>query len=214
MMKLFYSPTSPYSRKARLAVRFKELDDRVEQIACNPFTDAAEQSHRNPLGKVPTLILDNGIVIFDSPVICEYLDGLSPVTTLYPRQQTDWIKVKTTEALGDGILDAAYNTVRERQRIASEQSPSTLAQWKMEIERSLAHAENIIASLDERISQAHISMYCSLCYLDFRLPELGWRKHYPGIMPAWLENFEHKYPFTLDSQPHDPGTSPVQSPTK
>ncbi len=213
-MKLFYSPASPYSRKARLAVRFKELDDKVEQVACNPFTDTPEQSHRNPLGKVPTLILDDGTLIFDSPVICEYLDGLSAVTTLYPRQQTGWIRTKTTEALADGILDAAYNIVMERRRENSKQSSPAMTQWRTEIERSLAYAENIVAALDEQVCQAHISMYCALGYLDFRLPDVRWRERHPRVMPTWFEDFQEKHPFVVDTQPKDPAPGRSQSSAK
>jgi len=200
-MKLYYSTTSPYSRKARLAVLFKQLEDQVTQIACNPFADAPDESHHNPLGKVPTLILNDGITIFDSPVICEYLDGMSQRTTLYPKDRPEWIRVKTTEALGDGILDAAYNIVMERRRIDQEQSATAIDQWKTEIDRSLKQAENIISTLNGDVTQAHIAMYCTLGYLDFRLPDMDWRKNFPSTMPQWYDEFQEKYPFTIDTRP-------------
>lgn len=201
-MKLFYSTTSPYSRKTRLAVRFKQLDEQVEEIICNPFTDAPEQSHQNPLGKVPTLILDDDTTIFDSPVICEYLDKLSPHALLYPEDTRAWVSAKTTESLADGILDAAYNVVMERRRPEGESSPAVIDQWLQEINRSLPFVEDVISTLGTDINIAHISIYCALGYLDFRLPDLNWRDALSSGVTKWYEDLTMNQPFFDATKPY------------
>lgn len=200
-MKLFYSPTSPYSRKARLAIHFKQLGDDITQVSCNPFIDLPEDSHHNPLGKVPSLMLDNGRVIFDSPVICEYLDRLSHTSRLYPEETSEWIGVKTAEALGDGTLDAAYNIVMERRRAESERSNAAIHQWKTEIARSLRTCEKMILEFNDAVTQAHISMVCTLGYLDFRLADVNWRDYCSPDVSKWYTDFQNKHPIIADTRP-------------
>ncbi len=201
-MKLFYSTASPYSRKVRLAIHFKKLENEIEQVICNPFVDDPEKSHKNPLGKVPSLIFDDGSVIFDSPFICNFLDKLTPTNQLYPTDMSEWITVKTAEALGDGILDAAYNIVMEKRRPKEIVFEKLIEIWTTEIKRSLAYAEKFIPTLSKKVSQAHIALYSTLGYLDFRLPELEWRSRELKALSTWFDEFQLEHPFIKETKPY------------
>src|SRR3974377_2247191 len=121
-MKLYFSTTSPYVRKVRVVAIEKGLADRVELVAANPWPDPAAVVAVNPLGKVPTLVTDDGLALYDSPVICEYLDALAPAAPLLPRSGSDRWQVLRCQALCDGILDAAVAIVLERRRPEAERS--------------------------------------------------------------------------------------------
>ena len=190
-MKLFYSKTSPYSRKVRLVIHEKGLQQAIISVACNPFDKAPELEAANPLGKVPTLIMDDGASLYDSPVICAYLDTLTP-SRLIPESGPDtnmerW-NVLRWEALCDGVLDATYNIVMERRRDTREQSAGWIEQWKSQVSRSLDHMEADIDTLPERVSLAQLSLGAALGYLDFRLPDLEWRNQC-ATLATWYKDF-------------------------
>ena len=193
-MKLYYSKTSPYSRKVRMMVHEKGLQQVITSVACNPFEEVRELEAANPLGKVPTLILEDGSSLCDSPVICAYLDTLTP-DRLIPESGSDtnrehW-NVLRWEALCDGVLDAAYNIVMERRRDAREQSAGWIEQWKSQVSRSLGHMEADIDTLPERLSLAQLSLGAALGYLDFRLPDLDWRSQCPALA-TWYDGFSKR----------------------
>ncbi|VAW78827.1 Glutathione S-transferase family protein, partial [hydrothermal vent metagenome] len=179
--------TSPYSRKVRLVIHEKGLSQAVTCIACNPFDNASDLQTENPLGKVPTLILDDGTPLYDSPVICEYLDTLT-ADRLLPESGLERWTVLRWQALCDGILDAAYNIVMERRRPAQEQFVDWITQWETQICRSLNTIEGSLDTLPENVSLAHLSLGASLGYLDFRLADLDWRGHNQELT-AWYEDF-------------------------
>lgn len=182
-MRLFYSATSPYSRKVRVVMAEKGLADRIEPALCNPFEDVAELIPANPLCKVPALELDDGVVLYDSPVICEYLDSLDGpdnAARLIPAEGPDRWAVLRRQALADGILDAAFNTVVELRRPEAEQSQHWLGRWRGAIERGLDVVETEIGSLPADMTLAHIAIGCALGYLDFRLPDLNDRSTHPS----------------------------------
>src|SRR5262245_25001900 len=108
MMKLLSNPLSPYVRKVRIAMAMKGIKDKFELIATdtNPG-DNVELNSANPLGKIPCLVIDDGTALFDSHVICEYLDSLAPSPVLFPRSGSERFRTLTLGGLGDGILDAA-----------------------------------------------------------------------------------------------------------
>jgi len=186
-MKLFYSRTSPYSRKVRLVIHEKGLQQAITSMECNPFDEAPELEAVNPLGKVPTLILDDGSALYDSPVICAYLDTLTP-DRLIPESGRERWNVLRCEALCDGVLDATYNIVMERRRDTRKQSADWIEQWKSQVSRSLNPMEADIDTLPERVSLAQLSLGTALGYLDFRLPDLDWRKQCPTLA-AWYGVF-------------------------
>jgi len=189
-MKLFYSGTSPYSRKVRLVIHEKGLTQAVTCVACNPFENTPDLEAGNPLGKVPTLILDDETPLYDSPVICEYLDTLTANRLLPKSGMARWTVLRW-QALCDGILDAAYNIVMERHRPAQEQSTEWITQWETQIRRSLDAILGNLDTLPGCVSLAQLSLGASLGYLDFRLSDLGWRDQHPELT-AWYEDFSSR----------------------
>jgi len=188
-MKLFYAHTSPYSRKVRLLLLEKGL--KIEEQLCNPFDDTEELKAANPLGKIPTLIIDDGTALYDSRVICEYLDSLDAKIRLIPELDMPRWHVRRWEALADGILDAAYNIVMERRRSSSEQSPQAVVNWQASISTALDHVNGDLNNLPLSISLAQLALGVSLGYLDFRLPELYWRNGRERLA-EWYVNFENR----------------------
>jgi len=192
MMKLFYSNTSPYSRKVRTALLESGLDSQVEYILRNPFDDAKELKALNPLGKIPTLVLDDGRVVYDSPVICEYLDSISENVALVPSDKDARLLVNTWQALADGIIDASYNIVMEGRRDESERSAGSIERWKGSIIDSLAQVERQIGTLPNALTMAQISLAAALGYLDFRLSYMEWRSSGNSETAAWFEQFSER----------------------
>lgn len=189
-MKLYYANTSPYARKARVTIIEKGLDDRIETIFQNPFEDSADLVAANPLKRVPALVDDTGIAIFDSPVICAYLDTFGEGAKLIPEGNNRWATL-TGEAMADGILDAAFAIVMERRRPEEQQSEMWFGRWESAISRTLDAIEADLSSFEGEISLAQIALGCALGYLDFRLPDLEWR---PGRtrLKFWFKENEKR----------------------
>ncbi|MEQ8354872.1 MAG: glutathione S-transferase N-terminal domain-containing protein [Kiloniellaceae bacterium] len=187
-MQLFYSPTSPYARKCRVVARERGLMADIEETLCNPMEDPPELQSKNPLGKIPALILDDGTAIFDSPVIAEYLDGLGAAPALIPAAGPGRFKVLVAAALGQGMTDAAFNTTMEARRPAAQQSPEAMARWRAAIARGLDHMANHLRDLPGDLTLGHISCATALGYLDLRHGGLKWRDG-RGNLAAWFEGF-------------------------
>jgi len=182
-MKLIGSLTSPYVRKVRVVMAEKKLDYQLELE--NVWSPDTQIQTYNPLGKVPCLVMEDGGALFDSRVIVEYLDTLSPVARLLPQPGRDRAAVKCWEAIADGLLDAGILIVRENQR------PETLrsAEW---IERQYGKIDAALHAMDESLGeQAHcmgvnytladIAVGCALGYLDLRFAHLNWRAGHPNL---------------------------------
>lgn len=200
-MKLFYSKTSPYSRKVRMAVLEKGLSASVELVVCNPFEESPALKAANPLGKVPTLVLDDGVSLFDSPVICEYLDAYDAGGKLIPDTGALRWQVLRCQALADGIVDAAYNMVMEMRRPAQEQSSNWTTRWQDGIGRSLDAMETEISNLPEALTLAQLAAGSALGYLDFRLTHLNWRSGREATA-SWYETFA-THPSMVHTAPQD-----------
>jgi glutathione S-transferase len=171
-MKLFFSPTSPYVRKVRVVAIEKGLADRIELVPANPWPDPSAVSAANPLGKVPALLLDDGTSLYDSPVICEYLDALVPASPLIPREGLKRWKVLRRQALGDGILDAAVSIVLERRRPQAERSAEAQTRATEAIRRGVGALAGELRPADAPFDLGQISLAVALGYLEFRLSEL------------------------------------------
>jgi glutathione S-transferase len=171
-MKLLHSTTSPYVRKVRIVAIEKGLAGRIELVAANPWPDPAVAAGSNPLGKVPVLLLDDGTAVYDSPVICEYLDSLVPARPLIPREGLDRWVVLRQQALADGILDAAVGIVLERRRPEAERSIAAQARAADAIRRSVAALRHEVRPPDARFDVGQIAMAVALGYLEFRLSDL------------------------------------------
>ena len=183
MLKLIASKPSPYARKVRIALAEKKIE---YQMIESSGSDPAGPVHAwNPLGKLPVLILDDGTHLFDSRVIVEYIDLVSPVSRLIPEPARQRIAVKKWEALADGICDAAAAIVVERRRPAVLQSEEWIDRQRRKIREGTAELSR---ELDERAwchgetySLADIATGCALGYLDLRHAELDWRALHPNL---------------------------------
>lgn len=178
-MKLFYSPTSPYARKVRVVAREHGLLEGVEEIVANSMEEGAADKIHNPLSKVPCLITNNGAPIYDSPVICEYLDDIGTGAELVPKTRASYFDCRRREALGDGVLDAAFQTVMETRRPDAEPSKHWLGRWKSAIDRALVQMVSDIH--EDRFDLGDITFVCALGYLNFRLPETNWEARHPEL---------------------------------
>ena len=182
-MKLIGSLTSPYVRKTRIVFAEKKLEYKFEiENVWEPTTKI--QSH-NPIGKVPCLLIEENESLYDSRVIVEYLDTLSPVSRLIPQSGRERTNVKCWEALGDGLLDAGVTIVKEKQRPAEQISHD----W---IERQLGKIHAALKTMSQDLGEqsfctgvnyslADITVGCALGYLDFRFPDIDWRTNYPNL---------------------------------
>ena len=183
-MKLIASLTSPYARKVRIVLAEKKIE--CDLIAESPWSPETTVQRYNPLGKVPVLVLDDGTALFDSRVIVQYLDTVSPVSRLIPEAGRQRIAVKRWEALADGICDAASAIVIERRRPAKQQSKDWIERQRGKVDLGL---KELASELNERAwcngeaySLADIATGCALAYLDFRHPDIEWRAAYSNLV--------------------------------
>jgi len=187
-MKLYSSTTSPYVRKVRVLARETGLAARIEEIptAVSPIARDAQVAGANPLGKLPALVLDDGTALYDSPVICEYLDGLHAGRRLFPPTgPARWTALKL-QAEGDGLLDAAVLT---RYEMALRPEPLRWPEWiagqKAKITGVLDVLERDAGSLAGDLTIGGITIACALGYLDFRFADDAWRTGRPRLA-AWF----------------------------
>ncbi|WP_372716419.1 glutathione S-transferase family protein [Immundisolibacter sp.] len=200
-MQLVYAKPSPYSRKVRVTLLEKGLADQVSEIIVSPLEDPTALLEVNPLGKVPALRLDDGSCLYDSWVICEYLDTLTSQPRLIPGG-TARIALLRRAALADGVLDAAVTARLELLRPeAIRWAPWTDRQQRA-IGRGLAVMEQDVATLGATVTLAHIEFAVTLEYLDFRFPDVGWREGHPALA-AWLSEFSQR-PSMQATQPPRP----------
>jgi glutathione S-transferase len=201
-MKLRYSPTSPYVRKVTVTAHETGLNGRIQRVPTVTTDPASGLAQDNPLGKVPVLILDDGQRIFDSPVICEYLDSLHQGPKIVPPSGPErWVALRR-QALADGILDAAVLRLLEGRRPANEQSPTWIAKQKAVIERSLDALEGEVDRLGDSLTIGHIAIGVALGYLDFRFAGDRWRDRHPKLA-RWNERFQQR-PSMSSTVPRDP----------
>jgi glutathione S-transferase len=182
-MKLLGTDTSPYTRKVRLVLLEKGLPH--EYLVDPPREPGSEVPKLNPLGRIPTLVLDDGSILFDSPVICEHLDALTPSPRLLPADPAARLRVKRWEALADGLMDAAVAVRVEQVRPAERQEPSWIALHQRAVDRSLAWAATELADGEwcegAALTLADLALAAALGYLDLRQPERDWRAAHPAL---------------------------------
>ncbi|MBY0330381.1 MAG: glutathione S-transferase N-terminal domain-containing protein [Acetobacteraceae bacterium] len=181
-MKLAYSPNSPYVRKCVAAAIARGIDGQLELWTIG--TTAAELAALNPLSKVPTLILDDGSVLYDSPVICAYLDSVGSAPKLFPAAGPARWMALTQEALGDGILDATQPRRREVALPLDDGRRDYIATQQLKVTRALDVLEAQADGLGLLTTIGEITIGCALGYLDFRYPHEPWRPGHPGL-EAW-----------------------------
>lgn len=201
-MKLRYSPTSPYVRKALACAIELQLDDRIELIPTDPWASGSDIGDDNPLGKVPALHTGDAGVLYDSAVICEYLDQLAGGGRLLPAAGAARIAVLRRHALAQGMLDAAVNTLMERAKRPGE---FTWQGWidmqLMALRHSLAPLAEDLRAADGAVDLATVSAGCVLGYLDLRLAaDLDWRAEQPELA-AWYADFSQRPSMTRSAPP-------------
>lgn len=183
-MKLIASLTSPYARKVRMVLAEKHIDYELEVDI--PWNEDSHVPDYNPLGKIPVLLLDDGTALYDSKVIVEYLDNISPVGRMFPQDSHNRILVKRWEALADGICDAAAAIFLEKKRVQSQQNAEWISRQEGKIFRGLKTLAEDIAEkpwcMETGFSLADIATGCALGYLDLRFGEsMKWRDTYPNL---------------------------------
>jgi glutathione S-transferase len=181
-MKLAFSPASPYVRKVNACAIARGIDGQIERWKV-PTTDLELQKF-NPLSKVPTLITDDGALLYDSPVICEYLDSIGSAPKLFPAAGPARWKAICQQALGDGILDATQPRRREIALPQDEGRKAYIDVQRGKVSRALDVLEKEADSLGDLSTIGEITIGCALGYLDFRYANEPWRPSHPKL-EAW-----------------------------
>jgi len=182
-MKLIGSLTSPFVRKVRIVAAEKHID--YEFVLDVPWNQDSQVPDFNPLGKVPVWVLEDGKTLFDSRVIVEYLDNISPVAHLLPKDVRQRLGVKRWEALADGVNDAAALVFVERKRPSEQQSQEWIFRQMGKVIAGIRAMSEDLNGLTwcsgDSFSLADISLGCTLGYLEFRFPEIDWRRTHPNL---------------------------------
>lgn len=182
-MKLVSSLTSPFGRKARIVLLEKKIPCQLQVE--NPWLPDSVVATLNPLGKVPVLVLEDGVSVFDSRVIVEYLDHISPVGHLIPSEPKSRMVVRGVEALADGVTDAAVLVFLEKKRPPEQQSADWLTLQNKTLFSGLEALSEALGEkpwfLGNSMTLADVACGCMLGYLDFRFSEIDWRSAHPNL---------------------------------
>lgn len=200
-MKLYSAGASPYVRKVRMVIAERQLGGLVEIVPVSASEDPPELIAANPLGKIPALVTDDGLTLYDSPVICAYLDA-------HPQGQGERLRphsgnarwlVMRGEALGDGLMDLGLALIAEKRKPEGEKSPTLTARQRGQLMRSLDRTPETLATLPDSVTLAHLAIAAALGYLDYRHPELSWRDG-RAELAAWHDEFA-KRPSYVETMP-------------
>ncbi len=187
-MKLIGSLSSPYVRKARIVLAEKKLD--CELVLEDVWSPDATIQQNNPLGKIPCLVMDDGTSLFDSRVIVEYLDTLSPVSRMLPAAGRERLDVKWWEALADGVLDACLlMRLEQTQRTPEQRSQAWVDRQHGKVLAALPLMDKTLGDRNWCVGQhtsnytlADVAVGCALGYIDFRFPDIAWRDSHPNLV--------------------------------
>ena len=192
MLVLRSSPASPFGRKVKIAAALLGLSDRFTIEIADTISPAADLLGQNPLGKIPTLVLENGETLYDSRVIVEYLDALAGGGRMIP---AGWSRFEALrqQALADGLMDAALLQVLEaRWRPEDRREATWLDHQRGKVESALMETEAKLSKPSPSLHIGHVALACALGYLDMRF-EGRWRQSYPKLV-SWLDDFERRVP--------------------
>jgi glutathione S-transferase len=185
-VKLYYSATSPYVRKVVACAMIRGLDGRIERHTSNPHASPADLVADNPFSKVPCLITDDGLPLFGSQLICEYLDSLGEELPLFPAHGPARWRALKFQSLGDGILDAAVPCRGEQGKPREQARDAQIARFKAAISRAVDTLE--ADPPHKHIDIGSVTVACALGYLDFRFADDPWRSGHPRLA-AWYRAF-------------------------
>jgi glutathione S-transferase len=194
MMTLHWSPRSPYVRKVMIAAHEMGLTDQLNCVrtVVGGTTPHLELMQENPLGKIPTLVLADGTIYYDSPVVCEYLDSLHSGPKLFPAPGPDRFTALRRQALGSGMIDMGLLLLGERARPEERRSQPHMDLWTLKLQTSVAALEKEADALVATpFSIGHVAIGVALGYLDFRFDVLKWRDGKPQLA-KWYETFQNR----------------------
>ncbi len=201
-MRIRYSPASPYVRKVLVLAHEAGLVDALDIVTTDVWGDDGTYRGVNPLGKVPALELEDGTVLFDSPVICEYLNDTHAKSLFLPREGDErWTALKL-QALADGILDASVLQLLEGRRDPARQSQEWIDRQQASVDAALDWLEDATEILNGRLTVGVIAVGCALGYRDFRFPSMDWREAHPQLS-LWYARFSER-PSMQATVPHNP----------
>lgn len=190
-MKLHWSPRSPYVRKVMIAANEMGLADRLELVrtVVGPMKPVEDYFAEHPLNKIPALVLDDGFIVFDSRVICEYLDTLHDGPKLFPAAGRERLMALRNLAFGDGLVDVAMMRLIERHKPEARRTPEIIASNERKTREAVHRLEKDVSMLTDRAYDiGHVAIGTALGYLDFRFPDDNWREGHPRLA-AWAETF-------------------------
>ena len=187
-MRLHFSGTSPFVRKVLVLAHEAGIADRIKLVPTDVWAPDSDIRDANPLGKVPALELDDGTVLFDSPVICDYLDATFCDHRYLPADGPAHWHARRTIALADGMMDASVLQLLEQKRDPALCSTDWIARQQAAVDGGLDALENLVEGFDAVVSQAAIAVACALGYRDFRFAGIDWRSTHPKLA-AWYTAF-------------------------
>ena len=187
-MKLFYSPTSPFVRKVMATAIAAGVEPKIERVTTNPWESPPDLLAQNPLAKVPCLIGDGGLALFDSPVICDYIASFGDGSLLAAGGPARWTQLKQ-QALADGIMDAAIIHRNESARPAEEARSKNMARQSQIMAAGLAALEREPPA--DHVDLGTITIGCCLGYLDLRFAHEPWREAHPALA-RWFAAFSQR----------------------
>lgn len=202
-MKLIGSHTSPFARKVRIVLAEKKIE--YEFVIDSPWFEDSKVPEINPLGKIPVLVLDDETPLFDSRVIVEYIDNVTPNSKLFPAPNRERTEVKRWEALADGICDAAASAFLEAKRPKAQRSDDWIERQRGKIMRSLEFMAEELGEktfcMGTHISMADIAAGTALGYLCFRFAEINWQESHPNLAKLYSKLMQR--PSFADTVPKD-----------
>lgn len=199
-LRLHHSPNSPFVRKVVVAAIETDIDGRIELVADDPRLPDSPIAGVNPLRRIPALELGDGESLFESVLICEYLDDLHDGPKLFPAGGEARWRALRLHALADGILTYAVMRINETRRPESERSPGQMARWRRDIAGTLDALEKRAAELDGPITIGQVTAGCALGYLDFRFGNEDWRPGRSGLA-RWFETWSKRPSMTATVPP-------------
>ncbi len=189
-MKLYTSPTTPYGRKAHILILELGLENQIGISNKAPMEDPQDLHISNPIGKVPCLVFEDRHSLYDSPVICEFIDAQNGHKFVPAQGDERWDCLRR-QALGDGVLDASFSRTMERLKPREQCSDLWLARWQNAIFRGLDAMEDDVAGAGDRFDLGDITTVCALGYLDLRHGDLEWRKG-REVLTAWFKTVSER----------------------
>ena len=200
MLTLRSSPASPFVRKVRIAASILGLERDITIVPADTIDPNDTIRQQNPLGKIPALVLEDGMVLFDSRVILDYLDHRAGGGKIVPKEPAARFAALRLQALADGLMDASILLIYEgRWRPAERHEPKWIDHQAGKVARAFAALEAAPPALDTPPNVGQIALACALGYRDFRF-EGSWRKDHPHLV-AWLDNFAARVPAFAATKP-------------